>query len=153
MSGLLEEYGRLFKRHLSDGCRIDPFFLDSALLPGPKSEIRRQLLGRLRQQPVEARPVGAPILWFLAHFIDEYREIEQQIPGFFDQLNSSMRNGGRDLLALGDLLDTLGGQDGNPVDQRAREFALKLQEVAEAYWTARDGLDRDLEALGVRRTP
>ena len=151
MSRLLEEYGRLFKRHLSDDCRIDPFFLDSILLPGPKREIRRLLLERLRQQPVEARQTAAPFVWFLAHFIDEYEEIEQEIPGFFDEINSWMRGGTRDSEALSALLDALDGQDGDSVDQGALSFGLRLRAVMDAYLSARALLNCDLEALGVLR--
>lgn len=152
MSRLLEEYGRLFKQCLSSNSRIDPFFLDSALLPGTKSEIRYELLARLRQQPVEARQTAAPIVWFLAHFIDEYDEIEQELPAFFDEVNARMRAGTSDAEALLALLETLLAHDGGPADEAALSFALKFGVVVRAYSSARERLNHDLEALGVLRT-
>lgn len=151
MYRLLEEYGRLFKQCLSRDGHIEPFFLDSALLPGSKSEIKRQLMARLWQQPVEARQTAAPIFWFLAHFIDEYDDIEYAVPGFFDEVNARMRGRARDSDALLALLNALSRQIHEPMDKAALSFALNLGTVVHTYLAARERLNGELETLGVLR--
>jgi hypothetical protein len=140
MPSLLERYGTLFEKCLTGG-RLERFFLDPKLLPGPKSELRRQLRARISEKPLDERQLAAPIVLFLAHFIDDYSRYEQDVPGIFRDLNLWMTQG----LIMDRLLDpkTL-------MDQRVSAITAGFNMIMANYMSAKELLIHDLRELGVR---
>jgi hypothetical protein len=139
MPTLLERYGTLFQEYFT-GHRIEPFFLDPSLLPGPKSEIRRQLISRIGQQPSDVRQASAPLMHFLAHFIDGYSNYQRRLPGVFAELSVMIKNG--------TVLNLLAGN--GPMDQHTLSIVVIFGEVMQNYSSAITILNRDLHSLGVR---
>ena len=139
MPTLLERYGMLFQEHFT-GYRFEPFFLNPSLLPGPKSEIRRQLILRIGQQPSDVRQASAPLMHFLAHFIDGYSNYQRRLPGVFDELSVLIKNG---------TIMNLVAADG-PMDKHTLSILVIFNEVMQNYSSAKTILNRDLHSLGVR---
>jgi hypothetical protein len=125
-------------------------FLDPKLLPGPKSEIRRQLLAELKGKPPHLVQAVVPAVRFLACFTDDYQRHEAELPGVFAELNGIVKVGVLQSPLMSTLLESLAEGGGGPSVERAVAVATLLGTVTQAYTDDLEILSNDLRLLGAQ---